>query len=243
MPPCLCCGYETDRITAISGRITSDPPFHCCEWCQEEAALLAPEVADVLVQLEAIPPAFSLWGRGRREDAAEGAVRTAALPQPAEIASGLFVGDLGDVANISRLEELNIKTVVNLCAEKLHGEYAELPARLAEAGIVQAIWLAEDKPHYDIVSKVAQDGACDFIDRRLRAGGVLVNCWGGVNRSASVAVAYLVLWQGVPLVDAVRSAMAVRGTVLTNRSFRLRLALAAHAAGRPSLGKVASDAA
>ena len=54
-----------------------------------------------------------------------------------------------------------------------------------------------------------------------------------MNRSASVGVAYVALRQGMPLIEAVRSAMSQRGTVLTNRSFRLQLVRAVCAADGP----------
>ena len=167
------------------------------------------------------------------------ASKSANLPvlQPAQIAPrtvpGLFVGDLDDVKNVSRLCELGIGFVLNLCPENLYGEYAELPALLALNGIKQLTWPAEDFWNFDIVDMVVKQGACDFIEMGLRSAGVLVNCWGGVNRSAAVAVAFLVLKKNISLVGAVREAMTQRGTVLTNYYFRWLLVKAAVAAGCP----------
>ena len=73
------------------------------------------------------------------------------------------------------------------------------------------------------MDEVILRGAVNFIDDRIKYGGVLVHCWAGVNRSASVAVAYLMMKTQMSLVDAVRAAMNTRGTVLTNYSFRLLL--------------------
>ena len=43
---------------------------------------------------------------------------------------------------------------------------------------------------------------------RLRSGGVLVNCWGGVNRSAAVAVGFLVVGKAAPKAAAPDAAPA-----------------------------------
>ena len=52
---------------------------------------------------------------------------------------------------------------------------------------------------------------------------MLVQCWGGVNRAPSLAVALLTWVQHVHVVSAVEMVMAVRGEILTNRSFRAQL--------------------
>ncbi|CAE8601305.1 unnamed protein product [Polarella glacialis] len=238
--PCLLCG--ADSLLALA-----QGELRCCSACEPRARALPAEAVGALVELDSIKPAFSIWGRGRREDSGEAARKAVCVPQqPAEIAPcaapGLFVGDLDDVQNVARLRELNIGFVLNLCPDNLTGHYADLPSRLAKEGIKQLTWPAQDYWNFDIITEVVEKGACDFIEFGLRSAGVLVNCWGGVNRSAAVAVAFLVLRRSVPLVDAVRKTMSRRGTVLTKQSFRFLLVKAAMAAGQPLLGSAEQEA-
>ena len=232
MPSCLLCGFYSAQL------VESNNAFSC-RWCVPQARVLDSEVVKVLQEIDGIPPAFALWSGGRREDSTEGKQKCAEIPvaQPAEIlpssAPGLFVGDLDDVKNVDRLRELGIGFVLNLCPEMLEGHYADVSIRLAEVGIKQLAWPALDTWDFDIVTLVAKQGACDFIEVGLRSAGVLVNCWGGVNRSASVALAFLVMKKNITLVDAVRSTMSQRGTVLTNRTFRLLLVQLALEIGCP----------
>ena len=209
----------------------------CCSWCEPSARNLTQEACQMLSELEKIPPAFSVWSEGRREESGEAPQQNANMPvpQPAEIspllAPGLFLGDLDDVYNVMRLRELGIGFVLNLCPERLEGYYADLPARLVQEGIKHLAWPAKDSSTFNIIEEVVNQGACDFIEMGLRSAGVLVNCWGGVNRSAAVAVAFPVLRRNLALVDAVRQVMNRRGTVLTNQTFRyllVQVALAAH---------------
>ena len=63
-----------------------------------------------------------------------------------------------------------------------------------------------------------------FIRAQLAAtaadgSGVLVHCLEGKNRSATIAVAYLVAEERVPLLQAVGALWAQRPIVLDNRSF------------------------
>ena len=78
---------------------------------------------------------------------------------------------------------------------------------------------AQDDGVFDIVSVVER--ALGFIDCCLseQKRGVLVTCYGGVNRSGAVAAAYLVCKQAIPLCAAIGSLRQGRGTVLTNQNF------------------------
>ena len=63
-----------------------------------------------------------------------------------------------------------------------------------------------------------------FIDRAKQSRGkVFVHCNMGINRSASVAVAYLVVEARMDLLDAVALLKKKRGICLTNRAFRRQL--------------------
>ena len=175
----------------------------------------------MLVAMDQVAAPFTIWSQG-----CKGTPRHA--DQPARLASHLpydiYVGDLDDVANISRLQGIGIGTIVNLCPDMLFGRYAGLPADLAAVGIVHVAWPACDRKDFDIVRDVLLAGAGQLIDARLRHSHVLVNCWAGTNRGPAVAIGYLVLWHKHDILETFAEATQRRGTVLTNRHFRHLLA-------------------
>ena len=143
-----------------------------------------------------------------------------ALPQPAGIFTNkegktLFVGDIEDICNVERLQKLRIGFVLNLCPDHSYSDNRTFYTRLSSRKIKVLNWQVKDNEDVDIIAEVVDLGACDYIDMGLRTAGVLVNCYGGVNCSATVAIAYLVLKCKVGLVAAVRKTMEARGTVLT----------------------------
>eukprot|EP00930_Biecheleria_cincta_P084453 TRINITY_DN73918_c0_g1_i1.p1 TRINITY_DN73918_c0_g1~~TRINITY_DN73918_c0_g1_i1.p1 ORF type:complete len:273 (+),score=48.71 TRINITY_DN73918_c0_g1_i1:52-870(+) len=219
---CLLCGYVGEEKSASQS-------FPCCSWCEEESKELHPREVSALIKLEEIKPYFSIWSHGRREDSFESVERDCAIePQPAKVFPGLqlFIGDMDDAANVQRLIELRIGCVVNLCADKISKPgYECVTPSLARAGIHQHILSAEDSWNLDILS--VAEHAYGAIHAGLKTStennGVLKHCWGGVNRSAAVLVAYLVAQCGVPLFGAVDHVMRKRGTILTKQSFRKQL--------------------
>ena len=224
---CLLCGFQGDSALATA-------TLPCCSWCVEEADALHPDEVSALHMLDTIQPAFQIWSRGRREDSEtspagkRGKVVPATVPQPALIFPGmpLYVGDMDDAANLERLQALGIGCVINLCADRIGPKscYGNVPGELASAGIHQHILVADDVPGFDIMA-VAEHamGAMKAALGSKKNPGVLVHCWGGVNRSAAVATAYLTTHCSVPLYAAVAQLMRQRGTVLTNMSFRKQL--------------------
>ena len=135
--------------------------------------------------------------------------------------------------DVGKLSALGIGFVLNLCPHRLTGRYADIPSQLAMASIKRLAWPADDDPNFNILGEVIHCGALEFVQNGFRVAGVLINCWGGVNRSGAVAVADLALKSNYSLVCAVRQVMSQRGTVLTNKAFRLQLAEAVLAAGLP----------
>ena len=216
---CILCGYGVQQVSA-------NAEFPCCAFCVEAAAGLSSQEISALVKLEAIEPRFKVWGGGRREDSESRRGEVLTVQQPARIFPGLalYIGDMDDAADVQHLVDLNIGCVINLCADRTHSEYAYVPSKLGEVGIHQQILVAGDYCGFDIIS-VAKH-VMSTIDTTLQAAhksGVLIHCWGGVNRSAAVAAFFLVSKCRVPLFAAVDQLMRRRGTVLTNRSFRKQL--------------------
>jgi hypothetical protein len=170
-------------------------------------------------KIKEIPMGFKIWSQGRREDS--DGTKTLPVEQPARILENvsLFIGDIDDALDVEKLKKLNIKAVVNLCSERISRKsYWSLPGNLAEAQIDQLVLCADDSWDFDIIP--VAERAYGFISSVLKQGnGVLVHCYGGVNRSGAVCAAYLTSELSIPLYEAVERLRKVRGTVLTNETF------------------------
>ena len=82
---------------------------------------------------------------------------------------------------------------------------------------------AEDDELYDIT--LCARFCSDFIAYHQVAGGCLVHCWAGVNRSAAVVVCFMSLHaKVVALEDAFKQATRMRGAILCNQAFRRKIA-------------------
>ena len=82
---------------------------------------------------------------------------------------------------------------------------------------------ADDIPGYPILMLHYRQARSFFDEARSAGGRALVHCELGVNRSATLAVAYLVESEQVPLTQAVRQVRIERPNVLLNDGFRRQL--------------------
>jgi len=82
---------------------------------------------------------------------------------------------------------------------------------------------ADDIPGYPILMLHYRQARSFFDEARNTGGRALVHCELGVNRSATLAVAYLVESERVPLTQAVRQVRIERPNVLLNGGFRRQL--------------------
>ena len=192
----------------------------CCYRCAFEDKVLNEEEDNALQALDKIKPCFSVWSENQQ-------TKNQQLPelQPARVLSDLplYIGDIDDAADVENLISLGIGCVVNLCADKIW-EYQQLPMQLAGAGIHQHIMYAIDREYFPIIN-VAEHVA-DAIAASLsrpKKNGVLIHCYAGKNRSAAVMIHFLTTRKKVPLVTAIQIVMRKRGTILTNKGFRLQL--------------------
>lgn len=192
-------------------------------------AQLTPAEVEMLLTIDAIKPAFVIWEYRPEDDFRSRKNPAPPVEQPAEVSSGVLLGDIEDVWNVPRLLECKVGAVLNLCPEWLEDEEdgPALLGRLQDAGICYKSLPAWDHRDFDIVGEV-MPLACQFIEEQIQRGRrVLVNCFAGINRSGAVVVGFLALRMGMPLVAAIKAATRARGKVLTNRYFRLLLVRAA----------------
>jgi protein-tyrosine phosphatase len=136
----------------------------------------------------------------------------------AEIVEGIWLGDAKDAINVDELITKNITCVVN-CAEKNTLTCAEFyPLDWNYIGFE-----CEDSHNYDILGKHLSE-FCEFMDMCLREKkGVLVHCVAGINRSATLLIAYLVERRGMSLIDAISLCFQKRPIILTNEAFVMAL--------------------
>ncbi len=112
---------------------------------------------------------------------------------PTEIVPNLYIGSIGAAYNRDNLEAWNI-THILICARYLDPLYPSV-FKYQKVPIMDT--LEEDlNPHLD--------SAHSFIDEALQQGsGILVHCFKGQSRSASVIISYLIWKQGLTYKEAI----------------------------------------
>ncbi|CAD5125175.1 DgyrCDS13418 [Dimorphilus gyrociliatus] len=131
----------------------------------------------------------------------------------------MSIGSYRDAEDIRYLKRHEFTHVLN-CAAYQPSLKSPYPPDSGIVGYLQ--FFAEDTEYYDMMQHFMK--AKGFIDAARRYGGkVLVHCAMGVNRSATMCVAYLMLDQQLDLLEAVRRVKSRRGVILTNKSFQKQL--------------------
>merc|ERR1711998_225530 len=82
---------------------------------------------------------------------------------------------------------------------------------------------------YPIVSQHLARASAFIRKARDEGGRCLIHCQAGVNRSACLAVAELMLSERLPVVQAVARSKKARGVLLSNHSFQAQLVALARA--------------
>eukprot|EP00754_Rhynchopus_humris_P009131 Rhum_TRINITY_DN13936_c0_g1::Rhum_TRINITY_DN13936_c0_g1_i1::g.66063::m.66063 len=163
-----------------------------------------------------------LAGGGGCGDEEGGCAAAADVGRPAEVFPGLFLA----AADMLATADPPPTAVVNLCP-RMAGR-----AGGAAAGATAYLEIdCDDAPGYPIVSHA--DEVCSFVREQLAgaeagtvrpgAPAVYVHCYGGINRSGALCVAYLVKEGGLSLTDAVEACHRRRPIILSNAAFRDQL--------------------
>ncbi|KAL4174799.1 hypothetical protein KRP22_006728 [Phytophthora ramorum] len=131
------------------------------------------------------------------------------LPVEVDVVSGLFIGSYGAANNFEALKQAEITHV--LCVSpslslKYPEEFTYLRLEVADLSSVKiSVFFGE---------------ALSFIDSALPAGGkVLVHCFMGRSRSATIVLAYLIARHALTLSDALRELRRVRPQAQPNTGF------------------------
>ena len=135
-----------------------------------------------------------------------------------EIVEGIWLGNGTDAMDSDVLMRHCIDSIVN-CAEKQTLTCAKFyPYGWNYLGIA-----CDDDANYDILGRHREE-FMSFMDKCIgEKKKVLVHCAAGINRSATLLIAYLVERRNMCLKDAISLCFEKRPIILTNKSFVLSL--------------------
>ncbi|KAM3139757.1 hypothetical protein pb186bvf_008215 [Paramecium bursaria] len=130
--------------------------------------------------------------------------------EPTDEEGGLYLGNYEGANNLDLIRKLKIRAVLTASQETAI-KYQEEMVHFHE--IIQA----HDKEDYDIVQHFEQ--AFEFIDRYRKFTSVLVHCFAGISRSASLVTAYLMKKYNISFEKALWKLKAKRRQVHPNVGF------------------------
>lgn len=127
-----------------------------------------------------------------------------------KVADFLFLGNINDAANSETLTALGIDHVLNVTAVT--------PSYKMSSAITYKQLLAADNGSQNI--KQYFDEAFLFIDAAKKSGGsVLIHCQAGVSRSPTIAIAYLIKYFSMKMLDAYQYIKIRRSIISPNLNF------------------------
>mmetsp|Transcript_9083 Transcript_9083/g.8170 ORF Transcript_9083/g.8170 Transcript_9083/m.8170 type:complete len:262 (+) Transcript_9083:31-816(+) len=127
----------------------------------------------------------------------------------------VWLGNDADSQNVKRLTQLKITHVLNCAGLDIRNDYPQ--------NIKQHIINAEDEHDFDIITSFL-DESFEFIDEcRREKSRILIHCMMGMNRSATILIAYLMYNHDMNLLKATEYVIIRRGWILKNMAFRRQL--------------------
>lgn len=139
---------------------------------------------------------------------------------PAAVAPRVLVGSVLHATAVHLLRSLGVTVVINCASADCRVPTAEYAA----AGIAYHAFPARDKEKYPLLAE--HFPTVHAILKPVLGGGhgrALVHCVAGRNRSATLAIAAVMLHERRPLAVVARRCFQRRPFILTNRSFRAQL--------------------
>jgi dual specificity MAP kinase phosphatase len=136
-------------------------------------------------------------------------------PSPQEIIPGLFLGSFKIAKNLNKIQELEIKGIINVTMDKL--EYHNIDINYLQIPI-------NDNFDVNIIDYFLE--AHKFIDEHLSRGeNVLVHCQAGVSRSATIVISYIMKITKKSYIDSIDIVRKKRNKIDPNLSFISQLLL------------------
>ncbi|XP_071454474.1 dual specificity protein phosphatase MPK-4 [Hetaerina americana] len=133
------------------------------------------------------------------------------------IEPGLLLGNLTAATDVDALASHKITHILTVDSCPLPRKITELP------GIVTKFIQVTDLPKEDLLSHF--EGAYEFITNGIEVGVVLVHCYFGVSRSATIVTAYLMKKHRISYEEAIERVKSCRRFVGPNRGFIAQLCL------------------
>lgn len=128
---------------------------------------------------------------------------------------GLYVGGMREANNLEMLQRLHISAVVNASPDVVHVDYPKQWRVLTVD--------AEDDEFYPLL-ETHLEAVVEFVDQqRAEKRPVLLHCFAGMNRSAALCAAYLMVKERLGLFRVVKLLSEKRGWILSNDGFMHQL--------------------
>ncbi|KAL9161525.1 hypothetical protein ABFS82_07G026700 [Erythranthe guttata] len=132
---------------------------------------------------------------------------------PSQIEEGLYLGSLGAAYNRSGLKGLNITHVLTVA-------HSLAPAH-PDDFIYKTIEVRDKED--ENISQYFEECFQFIYEAKAAGGGILVHCFAGRSRSATVVVAYLMLKNGMSFSEAMEYVKIKRAAASPNSGFILQL--------------------
>lgn len=134
---------------------------------------------------------------------------------PVEIYPGLWLGNVFNAQDLHFRFHKNIKTIINCATHEAQPQLLNIQTYICLNG--------SDEPEYKILDNHF-NYVYDIIDMSLEKGiNVLIHCQCGVNRSSTLAIAYICMKTQCSIEKAILDVYTLRPCILTNRGFRNQL--------------------
>lgn len=142
-----------------------------------------------------------------------GIARMNCILEPADTVGGLYLGDLDAASDVTFLENHKISAVLTVA----YGTRLSYPKSFTHNVI-----MANDIETFNLGRFF--DRGIDFIDRMRNSGkSILVHCFAGVSRSATMTIAYLMKTQNMNYIRAHEFTKSRRRVICPNPGFRNQL--------------------
>lgn len=133
------------------------------------------------------------------------------------IKPGLYLGNLNSATDIKTLTKYKINHILTI-------DNCPLPRHIPELKSVVTKYIClSDLPSEDLLSHFEETDK--FIRQALKNGSLLVHCHGGVSRSATVVLAYVMKSDRLTYLEAYKQVKGKRSVICPNRGFVMQLEL------------------